>query len=59
MANGSPAEPEDKRLDPKILTKKPYVKPTFRFEHVFETQALSCGKTGGISTQCKLSRKTS
>jgi hypothetical protein len=26
---------------------------------VFETQALSCGKIGGISTQCKLNRKNS
>ena len=26
--------------------KKPYVKPEFRFEKVFVTSALSCGKTG-------------
>jgi hypothetical protein len=27
--------------------KKPYRKPTFRYEQVFETQALSCTKPTG------------
>ena len=27
--------------------KKAYVRPAFRFERVFETQALSCGKKSG------------
>jgi len=27
-------------------TKKPYEKPSFRYEQVFVTSALSCGKTG-------------
>jgi hypothetical protein len=27
-------------------TKKPYEKPSFRYERVFVTSALSCGKTG-------------
>jgi hypothetical protein len=26
--------------------KKPYEKPSFRYERVFVTSALSCGKTG-------------
>jgi hypothetical protein len=26
--------------------KKPYEKPSFRFEQVFVTTALTCGKTG-------------
>ena len=26
-------------------TKKPYSKPVFRFERVFETSAMACGKT--------------
>jgi hypothetical protein len=57
MANGNP-ELEDKRLSQKKPARKPYVKPAFRFERVFETQALSCGK---ISTQnqCHINRKTS
>ncbi len=54
MANGNP-EPEDKRL---IQSKKPYTKPAFRFEQVFETQALSCGKTGTLG-QCHSNRKNS
>jgi hypothetical protein len=33
--------------------KKPYEKPRFRFEQVFETTALACGKvTGGIMSPC-------
>jgi len=33
--------------------KKPYRKPEFRFERVFETQALSCGKISITQGQCK------
>ena len=60
MENGNPIETEKNRSanEPK-KTKKPYVKPEFRYEKVFETQALSCGKVGGISTQCKLNSKNS
>jgi hypothetical protein len=32
--------------------KKPYVKPEFRFEKVFVTTALSCGKTA-TEGQCR------
>jgi hypothetical protein len=39
-------------------TKKPYYKPEFRFERVFETQALTCGKTA-TQTQCNLNTKNS
>lgn len=28
-----------------VTAKKPYEKPAFRFEQVFVTSALSCGKT--------------
>jgi hypothetical protein len=31
---------------PAAIQKKPYEKPGFRFEQVFVTSALSCGKTG-------------
>jgi hypothetical protein len=58
MANGNPLEPEDERQPPKKQTKKPYTKPAFRFERVFETQALSCGKVSS-SNQCSIHRKTS
>jgi hypothetical protein len=39
--------------------KKPYQKPAFRYERVFETAALSCGKVFGNVTACGQSRKTS
>jgi hypothetical protein len=32
--------------------KKPYEKPTFRYEQVFVTTALSCGKIAGGSGRC-------
>ena len=59
MANGNPVGPDDNRRTHENQTKKPYTKPAFRFERVFETQALSCGKIGSISTQCKLNKKAS
>jgi len=34
------------------VTKKPYEKPSFRFEQVFVTTALSCGKVGSTSANC-------
>jgi hypothetical protein len=39
--------------------KKPYVKPEFRHEKVFETMALSCGKVGTTQAQCKSNRRMS
>jgi hypothetical protein len=32
--------------------KKPYQKPAFRYERVFETSALTCGKTPGAHGGC-------
>lgn len=40
-------------------TKKPYEKPSFRFEKVFVTTALSCGKIGVTSTACASNQKVS
>ena len=37
----------------KPTTKKRYQKPAFRFEKVFETSALSCGKTSAVQAQCQ------
>jgi hypothetical protein len=39
--------------------KKPYQKPEFRFERVFETMALSCGKISPTEFQCRFNRKNS
>jgi hypothetical protein len=39
--------------------KKLYQKPAFRYERVFETLALSCGKIHASQGTCHSSRKTS
>ncbi|MGA9527590.1 MAG: hypothetical protein WBS24_05700 [Terriglobales bacterium] len=39
--------------------KKPYQKPAFRFERVFETAALACGKVFGNVGGCGQSKKSS
>lgn len=39
--------------------KKPYEKPAFRYEQVFVTTALSCGKIAGLSSACNQSPKSS
>ena len=42
-----------------VRGRKPYVKPAFRFDRVFETTALACGKVNVTQGQCKLNRKVS
>jgi len=39
--------------------RKPYQKPAFRFERVFETMALSCGKVDPTQKHCHYNRKVS
>ncbi len=39
--------------------KKPYRKPEFRFERVFETRALTCGKVQQTQGSCAHNRKSS
>jgi hypothetical protein len=39
--------------------KKTYEKPAFRFERVFETMALACGKVGVLAFNCRFNRKSS
>jgi hypothetical protein len=39
--------------------RKPYLKPSFEREKVFETQALTCGKMQSTQSGCHQSRKTS
>lgn len=41
------------------LAKKPYQKPSFQHERVFETMALSCGKVGPTEFQCRTNKKNS
>jgi hypothetical protein len=40
-------------------TRKPYQKPAFRHERVFETMALACGKVTPTQTRCNFVRKNS
>jgi hypothetical protein len=40
-------------------SKKPYVKPAFRKERVFETMALACGKISGTQQSCRINRRNS
>jgi hypothetical protein len=41
------------------ISKKPYEKPAFVREQVFETMALACGKISATSGPCKAVKKNS
>lgn len=58
MANGD-REQEDKQFIQNEQARKPYIKPAFRFEQVFVTTALSCGKTDPLQFLCKTNRSAS
>jgi hypothetical protein len=47
-----PADAHSARVGP-AKPKKPYRKPEFRYEKVFETMALACGKITGTQFQCR------
>jgi hypothetical protein len=47
------------RSDSQGRTKRPYEKPEFRYEVVFETLALSCGKISPTQSQCRFNPKNS
>ena len=40
-------------------TRKPYEKPAFRTERIFETMALACGKISQTQGHCRFNRKSS
>ena len=42
-----------------IAAKKQYQEPDFRYEHVFETMALACGKVQPTNFQCRFHRMNS
>jgi len=56
MSHRKPVAPHP--APPERQARKPYVKPAFRHEQVFETMALACGKinTGGA---CRGNKKNS
>jgi hypothetical protein len=45
--------------EPRPVQRKKYEKPLFRFERVFETMALACGKISPTEFQCRFNRKNS
>jgi len=54
-----PSPDEEKSLlDSRHTGKKPYQKPEFRSERVFETMALACGKVA-VQFQCRRRRSSS
>jgi hypothetical protein len=56
--NRPPADEEKSALDSRQPGKKPYRRPTFRAEKVFETMALACGKVA-TQFQCRRRRRSS
>ncbi len=58
MANGN-KELEQEQPNQNEQARKPYIKPAFRFEQVFVTTALSCGKTDPTQFLCKSNRSAS
>jgi len=54
MKNSSSEEPR-----PAAIEKKPYEKPGFRYEQVFVTSALSCGKLTSTQSGYSLNTKVS
>ena len=51
--------PTDREPPAAAAAKKPYQKPAFQREQVFETMALACGKTSPTSSQCRAVLKSS
>jgi hypothetical protein len=55
-------DPLAKKQDPAgstSKTKRPYSKPKFQHEKVFETMALACGKLSPTQAQCRFNRRNS
>ncbi len=53
--------PDDRKERPSVAanSRKPYQKPGFRYERVFETAALACGKLVSVQSTCIVQQKTS
>ena len=57
--NRPTADEEKSALDSREPAKKPYKKPAFRSEKVFETMALACTKVANTSQRCRGRRHSS
>jgi hypothetical protein len=49
----------ERKNAPRSPAKKTYSKPEFRYERVFETLALACGKVHANQGQCRFNKKRS
>jgi len=54
-----PSDPLDATDAARAPARKPYEKPAFVREKVFETMALACGKINPTSGACKAVKKNS
>jgi len=59
MADQDTSASGKSEAQPPQESKKPYEKPSFRFERVFETMALACGKISLTQKHCQFNRKSS
>lgn len=50
---------KNERTSREAAPKKPYLKPSFEREQVFETRALNCGKMQSTGGTCHQNHKTS
>lgn len=48
----------DEEPRPAAIEKKPYEKPAFRYEQVFVTSALGCGKMDPTQSGCNITTKS-
>jgi hypothetical protein len=59
MRHDDKSPPQSSAGSPRARARKPYVKPSFQGEQIFETMALSCGKVNSSQAQCKFNKKAS
>lgn len=59
MTDNRTPDDRQERTSEARTAKKLYQKPAFRFEQVFETAALACGKVFGNVGGCGQSKKSS
>jgi hypothetical protein len=65
LKDGDGGKPRNKKGEsvaaesPPTRAGKPYRQPAFRFERVFETMALACGKISPTQSHCNFNRKSS
>ena len=59
MSRQNPNDPGARQPADRTGAKKPYQKPAFRHERVFETRALICGKVQTTQEACAHNRKNS